>query len=92
MLKINPISGKGTPVNVWLYSPGLSDKLQSTKLSIYVDSLNNVTLMNKFDSIYQVCKEFNADNRTILKYLDSGKLFRKNMYLTSAEEFKSNNN
>ena len=90
--KNNPMSGTGTPVYVWIYSQELSDLVVTWESSILVDPINKVTLLIKFDSVYQACKELNADNRTILKYLDSGKLFRKEMYLTSTEEFKSNNN
>jgi len=50
---------------------------------VYVWLSDKTTLHAKYISIYQASKELNADNRTIVKYVDSGKLYRNKYYLTS---------
>lgn len=55
---------------------------------VYVWLSDKVTLYAEYVSIYQACKELNADNRTIVKYIDSGKLYRKTYYLTSTKDLQ----
>lgn len=53
---------------------------------VYVWLSDKVTLYAEYVSIYQACKGLKADNRTIVKYLDSDELYRNKYYLTSTKD------
>lgn len=62
-----------------------NNPMLGTGKPVYVWLSDKVTLHAEYISIYQASKELNADNRTIVKYVDSGKLYRKTYYLTSTK-------
>lgn len=49
-----------------------------TPVNVWLE--DKITLIAFYRSIYQAVKELKADKRTITKYVDLGKLYRKKYY------------